>query len=136
MLEAKSLKKAFGSVKAVDGVSFDAAKGETVGLLGPNGAGKTTTVSILSGLLRPDSGEVLIEGRPLHGDTDPLKRRIGLVPQDVALYDELPATRTSPCSAPSTVSAARLSPAPSPTRSRSPALPTAPKIKSPPSAAA
>ncbi|MGA2143399.1 MAG: ABC transporter ATP-binding protein [Bryobacteraceae bacterium] len=91
MLEAKALKKAFGSVKAVDGVSLRAARGETVGLLGPNGAGKTTTVSIVAGLLRPDSGEVLIEGRPLGGDTDPLKRQIGLVPQDVALYDELSA---------------------------------------------
>jgi len=91
MLEAKALKKAFGTVKAVDGVSLHAARGETVGLLGPNGAGKTTTVSIVAGLLRPDSGEVLIEGRPLGGDTDPLKRQIGLVPQDVALYDELSA---------------------------------------------
>jgi len=91
MLEAKALEKAFGTVKAVDGVSLRAARGETVGLLGPNGAGKTTTVSIVAGLLRPDSGEVLIEGRPLGGDTDPLKRQIGLVPQDVALYDELSA---------------------------------------------
>ncbi|MGP8245003.1 MAG: ABC transporter ATP-binding protein [Bryobacteraceae bacterium] len=91
MLEAKALKKAFGNVRAVDGVSLCASKGETVGLLGPNGAGKTTVVSIIAGLLRPDSGEVLIEGRPMGGDTDPLKRRIGLVPQDIALYDELPA---------------------------------------------
>ena len=60
-------------------------------LLGPNGAGKTTTVSMIAGLLRPDSGEVLIDGRPLRGDTDPVKRKIGLVPQDIALYDELPA---------------------------------------------
>jgi ABC-2 type transport system ATP-binding protein len=91
MLEAKTLKKAFGNVTAVDGVSLRADKGETVGLLGPNGAGKTTVVSIIAGLLRADSGEVLIEGRPLGGDTDPLKRQIGLVPQDIALYDELPA---------------------------------------------
>ena len=91
MLEAKALKKSYGNVVAVDSVTLRAGAGETVGLLGPNGAGKTTTVSIIAGLLRPDSGEVLIEGRPLRGDTDPLKRKIGLVPQDIALYDELSA---------------------------------------------
>jgi ABC-2 type transport system ATP-binding protein len=60
-------------------------------LLGPNGAGKTTTVSMISGLLTPDKGEVRIGGRPLAGDSDPAKRKIGLVPQDLALYDELTA---------------------------------------------
>jgi len=91
MLEVRALRKSYKNVTAVDGVSLHAATGETVGLLGPNGAGKTTTVSIIAGLLRPDSGEVLIEGRPLHSDTDPLKQKIGLVPQDLALYDELSA---------------------------------------------
>jgi ABC-2 type transport system ATP-binding protein len=91
MLEVKALKKSYGSLVAIDGISLRAAAGETVGLLGPNGAGKTTTVSIIAGLLRPDSGEVLIDGRALGGDTDPIKRKIGLVPQDIALYDELPA---------------------------------------------
>lgn len=91
MLEVNGLIKRYGKVTAVDGVSLRAGKGETIGLLGPNGAGKTTTVSIIAGLTRPDSGEVLIEGRPLAGDTDPIKRRIGLVPQDLALYDELSA---------------------------------------------
>src|SRR2546421_11476578 len=91
MLEVKHLTKNYGKLIAVTGVSFRADRGETIGLLGPNGAGKTTTVSIIAGLLSPDSGEVLIDGRPLGGDTDPIKRRIGLVPQDLALYDELPA---------------------------------------------
>jgi ABC-2 type transport system ATP-binding protein len=91
MLEAKALKKSYGSVIAVDGVSLAVAAGETIGLLGPNGAGKTTTVSIIAGLARADSGEVLINGKPLNGDTDPAKRGIGLVPQDLALYDELTA---------------------------------------------
>jgi linearmycin/streptolysin S transport system ATP-binding protein len=91
MLEVKNLKKSYGRVVAVDGISLRAGAGESVGLLGPNGAGKTTTVSIIAGLLRPDSGEVLIEGKPLRGDTDPIKRNIGLVPQDMALYDELSA---------------------------------------------
>ena len=91
MLDVKALKKSYGREVAVDGVNLRVGRGETVGLLGPNGAGKTTTVSIIAGLLRPDSGEVLIEGRPLRGDTDPIKRKIGLVPQDMALYDELSA---------------------------------------------
>jgi ABC-2 type transport system ATP-binding protein len=91
MLEVIALRKSYGGIVAVDGVSLKAGAGETIGLLGPNGAGKTTTVSIIAGLLRPDSGEVLIGGRPLRGDTDPLKRNIGLVPQDIGLYPEISA---------------------------------------------
>jgi ABC-2 type transport system ATP-binding protein len=91
ILEADCLKKSYGDLVAVNGVSLHAGAGETVGLLGPNGAGKTTAVSMLAGLLRADSGSVRIEGRPLDGDADPNKRRIGLVPQDLALYDELTA---------------------------------------------
>src|SRR5260370_31004129 len=91
MLEVKALRKSYGNFIAVDGVSLRADTGEMIGLLGPNGAGKTTTVSIMAGLLRPDAGAVLIEGQPLRGDTDPVKRRIGLVPQDLALYDEMSA---------------------------------------------
>jgi ABC-2 type transport system ATP-binding protein len=91
MLEVREVKKRFGPVVAVYGVSFTVGDGETVGLLGPNGAGKTTTVSMVCGLVRPDSGEVLVDGRPLRGDADPAKRWIGLVPQEVALYEELTA---------------------------------------------
>ncbi len=91
ILEARGLCKSYGSIVAVNGVSVHAGPGEIVGLLGPNGAGKTTTVSMIAGLVRPDAGEILVEGRSLRGDTDPLKRRIGLVPQDLALYDELSA---------------------------------------------
>ncbi len=92
-LRAIDLRKAFGDLVAVDGVSFALGRGELVGLLGPNGAGKTTTVSILTGLLTPDRGRVEIGGAPLAGDVDPKKRRLGLVPQDLALYDELSARR-------------------------------------------
>jgi ABC-2 type transport system ATP-binding protein len=91
MLEVRNLRKTFGELVAVDDVSFTVGRGELVGLLGPNGAGKTTTVSMMTALLRPDRGEVLVEGQPLGGDTDPKKLRIGLVPQDLALYDELSA---------------------------------------------
>ena len=91
MLDIKHLRKSFGSLVAVDGVSFSVERGQLVGLLGPNGAGKTTTVSMIAGLITPEQGEVLVEGARLSGDTDPKKRRIGLVPQDLALYDELSA---------------------------------------------
>ena len=91
MLEVQGLRKSFGTLVAVDEVSFRLEPGRILGLLGPNGAGKTTTVSIVAGLLTPDRGDVRIGGQRLSGDTDPLKRRIGLVPQDLALYDELTA---------------------------------------------
>jgi linearmycin/streptolysin S transport system ATP-binding protein len=91
VLEIRDLGKSFGPLRAVDGVSFRIGAGEIVGVLGPNGAGKTTTVSMVAGLLRPDRGAVLIEGSPLAGDTDPAKAKLGLVPQELALYEELPA---------------------------------------------
>jgi ABC-2 type transport system ATP-binding protein len=91
MLEVRQLRKSYGSLRAVDGVSFAVRGGELLGLLGPNGAGKTTTVSMIAGVVSADAGEVAIAGRPLAGDTDPRKRKIGLVPQELALYEELPA---------------------------------------------
>ena len=91
MLDVSGLRKRFGTVQAVDGVSFSLRKGESVGLLGPNGAGKTTTVSMIMGLLTPDTGEIRLDGRALTGDTDAAKRRLGYVPQDLALYEELTA---------------------------------------------
>jgi len=91
MLDIKHIRKSFGPLVAVDDVSFSLSAGQLIGLLGPNGAGKTTTVSMIAGLLTPDRGEVLIGGQRLAGDADPAKRRIGLVPQDLALYDELTA---------------------------------------------
>src|SRR2546430_2057262 len=91
MLTINNLRKTFGTLVAVDDVSFSVERGHLVGLLGPNGAGKTTTVSMIAGLVTPERGEVLIAGHRLSGDTDPAKRRIGLVPQDLALYDELSA---------------------------------------------
>ena len=91
MLQAQNLRKAYGSIQAVDGVSLHAAQGEVIGLLGPNGAGKTTTIGMLAGLITPDQGEVRIAGQPIKGDTSPVKRQLGLVPQELALFDELSA---------------------------------------------
>jgi ABC-2 type transport system ATP-binding protein len=89
MLQVKNLRKTYGGLVAVDDVSFTIEKGQLLGLLGPNGAGKTTTVSMIAGLVTPDRGDIMIGGKRLGGDTDPIKRKIGLVPQDLALYDEL-----------------------------------------------
>src|ERR1700674_1180050 len=91
MLEIRGLQKTFGTLVAVADVSFSVERGRLVALLGPNGAGKTTTVSMIAGLMTPNRGDVLVEGQRLSGDTDPVKRKIGLVPQDLALYEELTA---------------------------------------------
>jgi ABC-2 type transport system ATP-binding protein len=72
-------------------VSFSIGQGETVGLLGPNGAGKTTTIAMISGIARPDGGDVSLGGISVTQNATALKRRVGLVPQDLALYDELSA---------------------------------------------
>jgi len=91
MLNVDSLHKAYAGRKVVDGVTFSAEPGEIIGLLGPNGAGKTTTVSMICGLVAPEQGRVTIGGQTIEGDASEVKRRIGLVPQDLALYEELPA---------------------------------------------
>lgn len=91
LLEVRDLAKSYGKRRAVDGVSFHVRRGQTVGLLGPNGAGKSTTVGIIAGILDADAGEVLLDGQPAGTRHHATRRRIGLVPQDLALYDDLPA---------------------------------------------
>ncbi len=82
-----SLEQSYGSLKAVDGVSFEIPRGQTLGLLGPNGAGKSTTIHALIGLLKPDRGEVrVMGGDPWHAET---RRSIGIAPQSLSLYEEL-----------------------------------------------
>ncbi len=90
-LRCTGLRKRFGERQAVDGVSFEIAPGETYGLLGPNGAGKTTTISMVCGILARDAGDVLIEGRALSAAATAVKRVIGYVPQDLAIYPDLTA---------------------------------------------
>jgi linearmycin/streptolysin S transport system ATP-binding protein len=85
------LRKTYGDRVAVDDVGFTIARGETYGLLGPNGAGKTTTISMVCGLLRRDAGDVTVAGRPMGPNATDAKAAIGLVPQDVALYEDLSA---------------------------------------------
>ena len=91
ILEARGLRKAFGDLVAVDGIDFHIAEGETYGLLGPNGAGKTTTISIVTGLLEKDGGEVVVAGRPISTTSTEAKAAIGYVPQDIAIYPDLTA---------------------------------------------
>ena len=91
VLEVRELRKRFGELDAVRGVSFSVAEGETYGLLGPNGAGKTTTISMICGLLEPDAGEVLVAGRPLTTRSVQEKAAIGYVPQELAIYPDLSA---------------------------------------------
>jgi ABC-2 type transport system ATP-binding protein len=89
ILTVSNLQKHFGNVKAVDGVSFEVGEGESYGLLGPNGAGKTTTISMVCGLMKKDSGEVVVAGQPMDGSGTTAKKAIGYVPQDIALYPDM-----------------------------------------------
>ena len=91
MLKATDLRKSYGSTAAVGGVSLDVNPGEIVGLLGPNGAGKSTTISMLCGLVHPDSGAVTVGGEPIGEGASPVKRRLGLVPQELSIFEDLPA---------------------------------------------
>ena len=92
VIELRSVTKRFNEFVAVRDLSFAVRQGSVFGLLGPNGAGKTTTISIICGIVRPDSGNFQVDGQPITSDTSPAKRAIGYVPQDLALYEELSAT--------------------------------------------
>ena len=91
MIRVDNLHKSYGQTVAVDGISFEARPGEVFGLLGPNGAGKTTTISVISGLLAPTSGSVLVDGRAMSPEASDVKAVMGVVPQETALYEELTA---------------------------------------------
>ncbi|MCP4257813.1 MAG: ABC transporter ATP-binding protein [Planctomycetes bacterium] len=91
MIRVKDLQKSYGDLRAVDGISFEVPEGEMLGFLGPNGAGKTTTLSMISGLLKPDRGRVSIGEIDVWHSPKEAKRILGLVPQDLALYEELTA---------------------------------------------
>jgi ABC-2 type transport system ATP-binding protein len=91
LLKVQQLSKSYGERRAVDQVSFQVRAGQTVGLIGPNGAGKSTTVGIICGLLRADAGSVELDGVAVLPGQSAAKRRIGFVPQELALYDDLAA---------------------------------------------
>ncbi len=91
MIEVEQLRKSYGELTAVDGVSFTANPGEIFGLLGPNGAGKTTTIGCISGLLTPTSGRVKVMGHDVVREGPEARAKLGVVPQEIALYDDLSA---------------------------------------------
>jgi len=89
MIAVNGVSKNYGSVTAVDDLSFTVDRGEVVGFLGPNGAGKTTTMRMITGTLQPDKGEVLFDGTPITEDLTEAKRRVGYLPEANPLYDEM-----------------------------------------------
>jgi len=91
LLEVKNVIKRYGDYLALDHISFNLQEGEVFGLLGPNGAGKTTTISILSGLTAYDSGEVTFQGKELRRNEMEIKKELGIVPQEIALFEDLSA---------------------------------------------
>ncbi len=89
MLKVENLYKNFGNIRAVDGISFEVERGEVFGLLGPNGAGKSTTISIISTLVPPTKGEIIFEGESIFKNPKNIRQKLGVVPQDIALYPTL-----------------------------------------------
>jgi len=91
LIHVEDLRKQFGDLTAVGGVSFEARPGTIFGLLGPNGAGKSTTINCISGLLKPSAGRVSIMGHDVATDGPASRRQLGVVPQELALYEDLSA---------------------------------------------
>jgi ABC-2 type transport system ATP-binding protein len=91
MIEVEHLGKSFGALVAVDDVSFTVRQGEIFGLLGPNGAGKTTSINMICGVLKPESGRVLIGGKDIWLEPKTVKQQLGVVPQEIAVYEDLSA---------------------------------------------
>jgi linearmycin/streptolysin S transport system ATP-binding protein len=93
MIEVKGLTKRYGDVVAVDDVSLAAVAGSILGLLGPNGAGKSTIIGCISGLLRPTAGEIRVQGYDVVTQGREARAQLGIVPQELAIYQEMSATR-------------------------------------------
>jgi ABC-2 type transport system ATP-binding protein len=91
MIEVKNITKSYGKLQAVKGISFFINTGECYGLLGPNGAGKSTTINMLSTLFSPDSGEIILNGLDAKTSAQEVKKILGIVPQEIALYENFTA---------------------------------------------
>lgn len=89
MIEVRGLRKHFGEIAAVDGIDFTAPNGAVTGLLGPNGAGKTTTLRMMSGLMKPDGGQILVDGIDVVADLAGAQGRMGILPDAQGLYPRL-----------------------------------------------
>lgn len=92
MIKVNQLVKSYGPIKAVDGISFEVSKGEVLGFLGPNGAGKSTTMKMLTCFLAPDSGTATVGGCDIIADPVGVRQRIGYVPENAPLYEEMSVT--------------------------------------------
>src|SRR5262245_47731871 len=92
-VEVRDLRKSYGEIEAVGGVSFDVPRGETFGFLGPNGAGKSTTIKMLCTLVRPNGGSATVAGHDVVRERDSVRRNIGLVFQDPTVDGYLTADR-------------------------------------------
>src|ERR1700678_3870639 len=88
-IQVRGLRKSFGAKEAVAGIDLDIATGSLAGLVGPNGAGKTTSLSMMTGLLRPDAGQILINGLDVWADPVAAKAVIGVVPAESRLFERL-----------------------------------------------
>lgn len=91
IIKIKDMIKRFGYNLAIDKINLEIEEGEIFGLLGPNGAGKSTTINIISGLLKADKGSIQVFGKDMNTSAAEIKRNIGIVPQDIAIYEELTA---------------------------------------------
>ena len=89
MLELVNVSKSYKDQKVVSDLSFSVDKGQVLGLVGANGAGKSTCVSMIATLIKPDSGQILFNGQDIVKDPDAIRRKLGYVPQDIALYETL-----------------------------------------------
>ena len=89
VLRTEGLTRRFGDLLAVDDLSLEVREGEVFGLLGPNGAGKTTCISMMCGLLAPDSGRTLIRGQPVEAGSTEVRARVGVCPQEIVVWREL-----------------------------------------------
>ena len=89
VLETKNLTKKFGALTAVSDLSLQIHEGELFGFLGPNGAGKTTAINMMCGLLKPNSGEVLVRGKPIRNGSSQVQTKVGVCPQDIVLWERL-----------------------------------------------
>src|SRR6056297_2918701 len=87
MIEFRNVSKRYGTIRALDSVSFTVERGEVFGYIGPNGAGKTTSIKILTGLVRDYEGTVLVEGRPVEEERDSFHALVGYLPQNAGFQE-------------------------------------------------
>ena len=89
LVRVRNLRKDYGSIRALDGISFDVSRGDILGFLGPNGAGKTTAMKLITGFIDPDGGSVVVAGHDVASDPLAARRRMGYLPENAPAYGEM-----------------------------------------------